>query len=273
MSTAPTTDAIPLVADDRRPGITAIGVDVGGSGIKGGAVDTTTGELRTSRVKFDTPEGGGVDAIADTVDRVVEAVRDELPDLGIVPIGLCVPAIVKHGVTLSAANIAKDWIGRDAAAMFSERLGRRVSVINDADAAGVAEDRFGAARDESGSVIVTTLGTGIGTALIHAGELFPNSELGHIELDGHPDYERFASAKIRKREGLGYEEWAARLTPFYRKLEELFAPDLFVVSGGVSKHAERFVPHIDVDTPIAVAELRNNAGIVGAALLGAGGWD
>jgi polyphosphate glucokinase len=181
------------------------------------------------------------------------------------PVGVTVPGIVRHGVVHSAANIDKSWIGTDADRLFSDRLGRTVRVLNDADAAGLAEVRFGAARGENGLVLVTTLGTGIGSALLIDGVLVPNSELGHLEIDGH-NAESRASARAREREELSWEAWAQRLQRYYRTVERLFSPDLIVVGGGVSKESDRFLPLLDLDTPIVPAVLRNKAGVIGAAL-------
>jgi polyphosphate glucokinase len=184
-------------------------------------------------------------------------------------VGVTVPGVVrKGGVIGSAANIDKSWIGTDADDLLSEQLGREVHVINDADAAGLAEARYGVARGREGLVIVTTLGTGIGSALLHEGVLVPNSELGHLEIDGH-DAESRAANSARKNEDLSWESWAERLTAYYRTVEKLFSPDLIVIGGGVSKHAREFVPLIDIDTEIISATLRNTAGIVGAAVLAA----
>jgi polyphosphate glucokinase len=168
-------------------------------------------------------------------------------------------------VVHSAANIHKSWIGTDADAVFTAATGRDVHVVNDADAAGLAEVRYGAARGHAGLVIVTTLGTGIGSALVHDGVLIPNAELGHLEVDGH-DAETRAANSAREREGLSWEKWAKRLQTYYRTLERLFSPDLFVVGGGVSKQSEEFLPLLDLDTEIVPATLRNKAGVVGAAL-------
>ena len=166
----------------------------------------------------------------------------------------------------SAANIDKSWIDFDADALFTRALDREVHVVNDADAAGLAEVRYGAAAGQQGLVIVTTLGTGIGSALVMDGRLVPNSELGHLEVDGHPDVEQWAASSIRTKEDLSYPEWAERLTVYYRTLEKLFSPELFVVGGGVSKDGDQFLPLIDIKTPMVAAQLRNRAGIVGAAL-------
>ena len=180
---------------------------------------------------------------------------------------MTIPGVVrKNGVVASAANIDKCWIGTDADDLLSDELGREVHVINDADAAGLAEARYGVARGREGLVIVTTLGTGIGSALLYDGVLVPNTELGHLEIDGH-DAESRAANSARKSEDLSWEKWAERLTAYYRTLEKLFSPDLFVVGGGVSKHGAKFIPLIDIDTEIISATLRNTAGIVGAAAL------
>ena len=186
--------------------------------------------------------------------------------------GVTVPAVVRHGVVASAANIDQGWIGTDADALFTKATGRDVHVVNDADAAGLAEVRYGAAKGRMGLVIVTTLGTGIGSAMVYDGVLVPNSELGHLEIDGY-DAEKRAASSIKESEGLSYAEWAERLTVYYRTLEKLFSPDLIVVGGGVSKDADKFLHLIDVDTEIVAATLRNRAGIVGAALYAAEALD
>ncbi|KAB1655978.1 ROK family protein [Pseudoclavibacter chungangensis] len=252
---------------------TAIGIDVGGTGIKGAVVDLATGELLTKRHKIPTPEGGDPGDIRDAVVTMVGELRElDTPLKKSSPIGVSLPTILKHGVSHSAANISQRWLGLDAAALFGDALGHEVTLVNDADAAGVAEVHYGAAKGRLDAVLVTTLGTGIGSALFHDGRLFPNTELGHLQLDGHEDYERFASAKVREREDLDMATWSARLTPYYRHLERLFAPDVFVVSGGISKRADEFLHLIDITTPIIPAELRNNAGIVGVAWLAGQHW-
>jgi len=181
------------------------------------------------------------------------------------PVGVTVPGVVRHGVVHSAANIDKSWLGTDADALFTKATGRDVHVVNDADAAGLAEVRYGAAKGRQGLVIVTTLGTGIGSALVYDGVLVPNSELGHLEIDGK-NAEKRAANSAREAEDLSWERWAKRLTKYYRTLEDLFSPDLFVVGGGVSKKADEFLPLLDLETEIVPATLRNRAGIVGAAL-------
>lgn len=242
----------------------ALGIDIGGTGIKGAIIDLDTGELLSDRVKRSTPEGGEPADIIEMVREVVnELDADDAPHLGV-----CFPAIVLEGTTMSAANVSDEWIGLDADAAFGKALGRDIHFVNDADAAGYGESRFGAARDEHGLVIMTTLGTGIGSALIHRGVLIPNSELGHLEIDG-ADAESRAANSAREREDLTFEEWAERLQRYYEHVEFLFSPQLFVVGGGISKQHEEFLPLLHLRSPIVPAELRNNAGIIGAAALAA----
>ncbi|WP_165064255.1 polyphosphate--glucose phosphotransferase [Marisediminicola senii] len=242
---------------------TAVGIDIGGTGIKGAIVDAKTGELRTSRIKIPTPAGGEPDAIVATV-------LDLVSQLGGVdkktPIGVCFPAAIVNGTTMSAANVSKAWIGLDAEKLFEKSLKRDIKFINDADAAGVAEVRYGAAKGTKGLAILTTLGTGIGTALIHRGNLIPNAELGHLEIDGI-DWETRAAFSAKEREELSWADWSERLQKYYERLEAYLYPELFIVGGGVSKHAEKFLPLLRLRTPIVPAVLRNNAGILGAAAL------
>jgi polyphosphate glucokinase len=241
-----------------------IGIDFGGSGIKAAPVDLSTGEFSAERERIDTPEKSTPDAVAEVMAELLKKFEDSSS-----AVGVTVPGVVrKGGVIGSAANIDKGWIGTDADDLLSDKLGREVHVINDADAAGLAEVRYGVAKGRSGLTIVTTLGTGIGSALLYDGVLVPNSELGHLEIDGH-DAESKAANSARKDEELSWEKWAQRLTTYYRTLEKLFSPDLIVVGGGVSKHAREFIPLIEIDTEIISATLRNTAGIVGAAALAA----
>lgn len=240
----------------------AVGIDIGGTGIKGALVSTKTGELRSERIKLGTPEGGEPEAIAEVVREIAAAVDDE-PERAL---GICFPAVVKHGITQSAANVSDRWIGLDADELFSNTLNRHVHVINDADAAGVAEVKFGAGRKRSGLTVMTTLGTGIGIALFYNGVLIPNAELGHLEIDG-VDYETRASFAAMERDQLSFEEWAERLQIYYSTLEKLFTPDLFIVGGGVSKSHEQFLPLLKLKTEIVPAALQNSAGIIGAAAL------
>lgn len=243
----------------------AVGVDIGGTGVKAALVDVKGGELLSDRVKVPTPTGGEPDAIRDAVVELVDRLDIERNT----PIGVTFPAIVRHGRTMSAANVSDAWIGLEAEQLFADALGRDIHFVNDADAAGFAEDHYGAAKDASGLVIMTTLGTGIGGALIYNGVLIPNAELGHLELDGYNAESRAANS-AREREELSWEVWAERLQRYYSHLEFLFSPDLFVVGGGVSKSSELFLPLLDLQTPIVPAELRNNAGIIGAAALARG---
>jgi polyphosphate glucokinase len=239
-----------------------IGIDFGGSGIKAAPVNLTTGEFSAERERIGTPEESTPGAVAEVMAKLLKKFEDSTS-----AVGVTVPGVIrKGGVIGSAANIDKSWIGTDADDLLSDVLGREVHVINDADAAGLAEARYGVARGREGLVIVTTLGTGIGSALLWNGVLVPNSELGHLEVDGH-DAESKAANSARKDEGLSWEQWAKRLTRYYQTVEKLFSPDLIVVGGGVSKHASAFIPLIEIDTEITSATLRNTAGIVGAAAL------
>ena len=244
----------------------AVGIDVGGTGIKGAIVDVSTGKLLSDRVKLPTPEGGEPDDIVLTVQEVLKKLGS--PDKKL-PIGLCFPAVVVKGRTLSAANVSKKWIGLEAEKLFEKGLDRDITFVNDADAAGYAESLYGAAEKNKGLVILTTLGTGIGTAIIYRGVLIPNAELGHLQLEG-VDWETKAAYSAKERENLSWEEWAVRLQKYYDVLVALFHPDLFIVGGGVSKHYKEFLPLLRLDTPIVPATLRNNAGILGAAALASG---
>lgn len=239
-----------------------LGIDIGGSGIKGAPVDVHKGEFAADRRRVDTPEESTPDAVAALVEQMVDDFADEIGKD--TPIGLTVPAVVHHGVVRTAANIDPSWIGTDADDLFSQRLGRTVHVVNDADAAGVAEVHFGAGRGNTGVVLLTTLGTGIGSALFLGGELVPNTELGHLEIDGH-DAETRAATSAREREDLSWEAWAERLQRYYSHVEDLLWPDLIIVGGGVSKKAEKFLPLLHTRAPIVPAQLKNDAGIIGAA--------
>ncbi len=244
----------------------AVGIDIGGTGIKGAVVDVSSGKLLSDRVKLPTPEGGEPDDIVLTVQQVLKKLGS--PDKKL-PMGLCFPAVVVKGRTLSAANVSKKWIGLEAETLFEKGLGRDITFVNDADAAGYAESLYGAAEKNKGLILVTTLGTGIGTAIIYKGVLIPNAELGHLQLEG-VDWETKAAYSAKERESLSWEEWAARLQTYYDALVALFHPDLFIVGGGVSKEYKNFIPLLKLDIPIVPATLRNNAGILGAAALAAG---
>jgi polyphosphate glucokinase len=243
----------------------AIGIDIGGTGIKGAVVDVATGELVSDRMKVATPEGGEPDDVVAAVVEMIDGFGDSADGL---PVGVCFPAVVLHGRTMSAANVSKKWIGLEAEKLFEKALGRDIFFVNDADAAGIAEAHYGAAKGVEGLVILTTLGTGIGSALIYNGVLVPNSELGHLEIDGK-DAESRASNAARERRRLSWKRWAKLLQRYYERLEFLFSPDLFIVGGGVSKSHEQFLPLLTLRAPIIPAALRNNAGILGAAALAA----
>ncbi|MFF1412303.1 polyphosphate--glucose phosphotransferase [Streptomyces sp. NPDC058289] len=237
------------------------GVDIGGSGIKGAPVDLNRGDLAQERHKVLTPQPATPHGVAGCV---VEVVRHFDWDG---PVGVTFPGVVTGGVTRSAANMDKAWVGVDTAALLSSRLdGRPVTVLNDADAAGVAEMAYGAGRGVDGTVILLTLGTGIGSALFTDGRLVPNTELGHLELKGH-DAETRASVKAKEDGELTWEHWARRVGKYLAHVEMLFSPDLFIIGGGVSRKPEKFLPLIEgVRARIVPAELQNNAGIVGAAM-------
>jgi len=242
----------------------AFGIDIGGTGIKGAVVDTSNGTLVTPRKRILTPQPSTPDAVAD----VVASLLTEAGWTG--PVGATFPAVIQHGVARSAANVDPSWIGTDVDAVFTKATKRDtdVYVLNDADAAGIAEARFGAAKDVRGVVILLTFGTGIGSALLVDGVLVPNTELGHLELDGH-DAEKRAAASVRDENKMSYKDWAKRVEKYMSHVERLFTPDLFVVGGGVSKDADKWVPRLTLNTPVRPAELLNDAGIVGAAIAAA----
>ncbi|MEV0292664.1 polyphosphate--glucose phosphotransferase [Nocardia sp. NPDC050710] len=238
----------------------AFGIDIGGSGVKGAAVDLATGALVHERIKIPTPRPSTPQAVADAVAKLVaEAQWDG-------PVGITLPSVVLGGVARTAANIDKAWIGTDARTLFSAVLGgREVSVLNDADAAGLAEDRYGAAKDFAGLVLLLTFGTGIGSALLYHGTLVPNTELGHLEIGGM-EAEHRAAASIKDRDGLSYPQWAAEVSTVLIGLENLFWPTVIVAGGGISRDADQWIPLLTNRTPVLPAHLKNTAGIVGAAM-------
>ncbi|BAC70920.1 MULTISPECIES: polyphosphate--glucose phosphotransferase [Streptomyces] len=241
------------------------GVDIGGSGTKGAPVDLDRGELTEERFKVLTPHPATPDAVADGVKEVV----GHFGWTG--PVGITFPGVVTGGATIrTAANVDKSWIDTDARALLSDRLGGRpVTVLNDADAAGVAEMQFGAGRDRQGTVLVLTFGTGIGSALFVDGALVPNTELGHLELHGH-DAEKRASTKVKEDNDMSWEHWAHRVQKYLAHVEMLFSPELFIIGGGVSRKSHKFLPLIEgIKAEIVPAALQNNAGIVGAAMTAA----
>lgn len=241
---------------------TILGIDVGGSGIKGAPVDLDTGEFTADRLRIPTPAKSTPKNVAAVMKEIIEHFSD---DIGDTPVGLTIPAPVVHGMVPFIANLHKSWVGVNAEKFLQDAIGRSFTLVNDADAAGLAEVHFGAAKGHPGLVILTTLGTGIGSAIIYRGVLIPNAELGHLELDGY-DAEKRAASSVKDKEGLSYEEWAKRLQRYYSHVEMLFSPDLIVVGGGVSKDSDQFMHFLDLRTPIVPALMRNRAGIVGAAL-------
>ena len=246
-----------------------LGIDIGGSGVKGAPVDTARGELLAERYRVPTPQPSDVTSVVEAVAEVAaqfdKAQFDKAHFDGIDRVGITFPGVVVDGVTRTAANVDKSWLDAPAASLFSERLGRPVTVLNDADAAGVAEVAFGAGRDQHGLIMMLTFGTGIGSALFLDGVLIPNTELGHLELDGK-DAEVRASDRAREVEEMSWEKWAGRVEAYLRHVEMLLSPRLFIIGGGVSKKSDRFFPLIDIRTPMVAATLLNNAGIIGAAV-------
>ena len=235
------------------------GIDVGGSGIKGGVVDLDRGELVTDRHRIATPQPATPKAVAKVALKLVEHFEWDGR------VGVAIPSIVRHGVVHSAANIDPSWVGVDAVRRFERTLDRPVWVLNDADAAGLAELHFGHARDYAdGVVMLLTFGTGIGSAIFVEGELLPNSELGHLEFKGS-DAEHYASARVREEEGLSWKEWGGRVNEYLQHLEFLFSPDAFIIGGGVSRRSEKFFPYLETSARIIAADLENRAGVVGAA--------
>ena len=238
----------------------ACGIDIGGSGVKGALVNLETGEFVGEHVLIPTPKPSTPDAVAHVCRQVLEQLgADES-----IPVGITFPAPIVHGTVAFIANLDPSWAGIDVVELMDRHLGRTIVALNDADAAGLGEVAYGAAKGIDGVVIMTTLGTGIGSAVIVNGVLMPNSELGHLEIDGH-DAETQASAGQKTLQNLSWEVWAQRLQRYYSHVEMLFSPDLFVVGGGVSQNHEKFMPLLDLKTPMIPAQLLNTAGIVGAA--------
>lgn len=245
---------------------TVIGIDIGGTGIKGGIVDLDSGEVLGDRYRIPTPTPSTPQAVAKVVKEIVDELmtRPHAPTQD-APVGITFPAIISHGVARSAANVDKSWIDADVDDIFTKELGRDVQVMNDADAAGLAEARYGAGKDVKGTVLVITLGTGIGSAFIFNGKLIPNVELGHLEIDGF-NAETKASASARERDDISWDEYSVRLQRYFSHVEFLFSPELFIIGGGISKRSEDYLPQLKLRTKIITAELKNNAGIVGGAL-------
>lgn len=236
-----------------------LGIDIGGSGIKGAPVDVHHGELVDDRLRIKTPQPATPDAVAEVVGEI--AAHFDWKGL----IGAAFPAIIKDGVAYSAANVDDSWIGANGRDLFEKATGCRVRLINDADAAGNAEMRFGIGADVSGVVMMLTLGTGIGSALFTDGRLVPNTELGHLEFKGM-EAEHYAAESIREREDLSWEEWGKRVDEYLNYVNFLFSPDLIIIGGGISKKFDKYSEYFTVKTKVAAAEMRNEAGIIGAAL-------
>jgi polyphosphate glucokinase len=236
-----------------------LGVDIGGTGIKGAPVDTRKGVLLEKRQRILTPKPSTPEAVADVIAEIV----DRFSWKG--PVGITFPGVVKRGVIFTAANMDKGWIGVDADTMLTERLASPVHVINDADAAGLAEMKFGAGKGRDGVVVLVTLGTGIGTAVFNGGKLVPNTELGHFEIGGR-DAEEHAAERIRIEKNLSWKKYAKRLDDYLARLEFLLWPDLVIIGGGASQDADKFLPRLDRRAEVVAAALLNDAGIVGGAL-------
>jgi polyphosphate glucokinase len=236
-----------------------LGIDIGGSGIKGAPVNIDTGEILAPRIRIPTPTPARPQPMAEAVGQIARSFNWQGP------IGCGFPSAMRYGVALTAANISRKWIGVNAAQLFAETTGCSVCVINDADAAGLAEMTFGAGRDRMGVVMVITIGTGLGSSLFTDGQLLPNAELGHLQLKGM-DAEWRASDAARKREKLSWKRWGGRFNEYLHYLEALFWPELFILGGGVSKQFTEFSRYLEVEAEILPAQLLNEAGIVGAAL-------
>lgn len=246
-------------------GPVAIGIDFGGSGIKGAAVDTATGRLVSERVRIKTPDPSTPTACLEVMVRLVRRIEAQLGATTPLPVGVGVPSVIIDGVSKTAANIDRGWLDYPIAQALADALGRPVLAINDADAAGIAEMRFGAGVGRRGTVIVLTLGTGTGSAIFFDGHLLPNTELGHMEIRGR-DAEKRSAAAARIRRGLSWKAWAADLDEHLQHVERLFSPRLFIIGGGVSKNADKFIPRLTVRAEVVPAALRNEAGIIGAAI-------
>jgi polyphosphate glucokinase len=241
-----------------------LGIDIGGTGIKGAPVDVATGELLTERKKIATPQP----ATPETVTEVVRELASAFDWTG--QVGATFPGVVTSGTVRTAANVDKSWIGTDASAAFGKAIGAEVTVLNDADAAGVAEMTFGAGKAERGAVLMLTFGTGVGSALFTGGLLVPNTEFGHIEIRGK-DAEKRASERAKEEHGWGWKDWSSRVEEYMRHMEALLSPDLIIVGGGISKESQKWVPLLTgIRAPIVPATLLNDAGIVGAAMAAAG---
>lgn len=237
-----------------------LGIDIGGTGIKGAVIETATGELTSERLRLVTPQPASPESVGGTIQSLVQQ------HAWSGPVGIGFPAAIQRGIARTAANIDPSFIGLPVADYFSEQTGCPVFVANDADVAGLAEIRFGAGKEVAGVVLVVTIGTGLGTALFSDGHLLPNTELGHILLDNGQEAERYASEAVRDAEQLKWLDWGERLNLYLNTMERLFWPDLIVLGGGASKKLSKFVARITVQAPVAPARFLNQAGMIGAAL-------
>jgi polyphosphate glucokinase len=239
-----------------------LGIDIGGTGIKGAPVNTDTGELLAERFRIPTPHPALPNSVADVVQKIAAHFQYKGPA------GITFPAIVKKGIIHSAANVDPSWIQVDAAKLFTSHLKGQATVVNDADAAGVAEMRFGSGKNRAGTVILLTFGTGIGSAVFHDGDLLPNTEFGHLQIRGK-DAERRCSERVREEKDMSFKKWARIVSEYLETLEKLFSPELFIIGGGVSKKAEKFLPYLTAKTDVLIqpAKMQNDAGIIGAACL------
>jgi polyphosphate glucokinase len=239
-----------------------LGIDIGGTGIKGAPVNTDTGELLAERFRIPTPHPALPNSVADVVQKIAAHFQYKGPA------GITFPAIVKKGIIHSAANVDPSWIQVDAAKLFTSHLKGQATVVNDADAAGVAEMRFGSGKNRAGTVILLTFGTGIGSAVFHDGDLLPNTEFGHLQIRGK-DAERRCSERVREEKDMSFKKWARIVSEYLETLEKLFSPELFIIGGGVSKKADKFLPYLTAKTDVLIqpAKMQNDAGIIGAACL------
>jgi polyphosphate glucokinase len=253
---SPAADASTDGGSQRR----GFGIDVGGSGVKGGIVDLDTGRLIGDRFKLLTPQPATPDAVAKTIADVVAHFEWDGP------LGVTYPGVVTDGIVRTAANVDKGWIGANAREVISGALkGQQVTVLNDADAAGLAEEKFGAGRDNTGVIVLLTFGTGIGSAVIHNGVLLPNTEFGHLEVGGK-EAEHRAASSVKERKDWSYERWTVEVTKVLVAIENAIWPDLFIAGGGISRKADKWIPLLQNRTPVVAAALQNTAGIVGAAM-------
>lgn len=264
------------MAMESRPGDLAIGIDFGGSGIKGAVVDIRTGQLVGNRIRIPTPQPSIPREVVGVVDTLVKRLLEPwtaegsaslaASDAASLPVGVGIPGVTRNGTVLTAANIDSGWIGYQAEREMGLAMGRTVAIGNDADVAGLAELRFGSGRFQRGTIIVLTIGTGMGSAIFADGRLLPNTEVGHLEMKGRDAEERVAES-ARDRLNLGWKEWASGFNDYLHLLERLFWPDLFILGGGASKRSDNYMQYLTVKTPVVIATLKNNAGIVGGALI------